>query len=223
MESFTQTLGGNLDKIAASFASAVFAIFGGIISTVFIITMAVFISSEQKPMERMFRLFFPEKYEAFALRLWEKTQLKVSGWFLTRILACLFVGVFSYFAFLLFKTKYPFSLGLIAGALNFVPIVGPMITGILIFLIASLDSLLKGVFVLIVFTLIQQVENNILTPLLSRKFIGLSPVLVLIALAIGGELGGFVGAMLAVPLGGILFEFLREFLPKRKKEEAEAL
>lgn len=222
IESFTQALSGDLDKIAASFADAIFAIFGGIISTVFILSMVIFISLEKTPVERGFRLLFPKKYENHFLNFWEKTQLKVSGWFLTRILACLFVGVLSYFAFLLFNTKYPFSLGLLAGVLNFIPVVGPIITGVLIFLIASLDSLLKGAFVLIVFTLIQQVENNILTPILSRKFIGISPILVLITLAVGGKLFGLLGAILAVPLGGIFFEFLKEFLQKKKKEEGTA-
>ena len=69
--------------------------------------------------------------------------------------------------------------------------------------------------------LIQQIEGNILTPLLTRKLIGLSPVVVLIALAIGGELWGMVGAILAIPIAGILFEFLRDFLKKRKEESAK--
>ena len=80
---------------------------------------------------------------------------------------------------------------------------------------------MKAVFVSLAFVLIQQIEGNSLTPLRSRKLIGLSPVVVLIALAIGGELWGMVGAILAIPIAGILFEFLRDFLKKRKEESAK--
>ncbi|MDO8639292.1 MAG: AI-2E family transporter [bacterium] len=222
-ENFFQTLGGNLEKVSRSLADVVFLVFGGIFSTILTITMAVFISLEQKPIERWISLFFSKHHEAYALSLWERCQKKVSGWFLMRIIACIFVGGLSYFTFFLFNLKYSFSLGLIAGVLNFIPIVGPIATGILIFIIALFDSLAKGVFIVIAFILIQQVENNILTPILSKKFIGMSPILVLASLSVGGTLWGILGAILAVPLAGILFEFLKEFLQQRKKETKKSV
>ncbi len=177
---------------------------------------------EEKGVERALVLFFPKKYETYALSLWEKCEKKVGGWFLTRILACLFIGFTSFLAFLLFNTPYSFTLAIIAGIFNFIPIVGPLITGILLFITVALESLPKAILILIVYTLIQQVENNILTPFISKKIIGLSPALVLMALVIGGILWGFLGAILAVPLAGILFEFLKEFLEKRKSERTAA-
>ncbi len=75
----------------------------------------------------------------------------------------------------------------------------------------------------IIFVLIQQIEGGILTPILSKKFIGIPPVLVLVALFVGGKLWGFLGALLAIPLAGILFEFLRDFLKKRKDAKAVVL
>jgi len=222
VEMYIQSFGGNLGKLTTGLTNALFAIFGGIVSTFFTITMAIFLSMEQKPIEKVLSLFFPKKYEAYALNLWSRSQRKVTGWFLTRIIACLFIGVLSYIAFLLFNTRYKISLALIAGILNFIPVVGPMVTGALIFLITLFDSSLKAILVLTAFILIQQVENNILTPILSRKIIGLSPVLVLIALAIGAQLWGILGAILVIPLAGILFEFLKEFLHKRKEEKPAA-
>ncbi|MDO8435909.1 MAG: AI-2E family transporter [bacterium] len=224
-ENFFQTLGGNLEKISRSLTGIMFSVFGGILSTILTITMAIFISLERKPIEKLIDLIFSKNYEAYALSLWGRCQERVSGWFLMRIIACLFVGALSYFAFLLFDVKYSFSLGLIAGILNFIPVVGPLAAGILIFTVALFDSFAKAVFVLIAFVLIQQVENNVLTPILSKRFLGLSPVLVLASLAIGGALLGIMGAVLAVPLAGILFEFIKEFLHKRKtgKEKAVVL
>ena len=68
------------------------------------------------------------------------------------------------------------------------------------------------------FFLIQQIEGNIVTPILTKKFVGLSPALVLISLAVGGKLLGILGAILAIPITSILFEFWTDFL-KAKKEQ----
>ncbi|MDD2696609.1 MAG: AI-2E family transporter, partial [Candidatus Pacebacteria bacterium] len=112
---------------------------------------------------------------------------------------------------------YALSLSLLAGVLNFIPVLGPVIVGAVAFLFVALDSWLKAFFVLIAFFLIQQVEGNIIAPILTRKFVGLPPVMVLISLSVGAKLLGILGAVLAIPLTGILFEFIRDLL-KRKKE-----
>jgi putative permease len=224
IENFISLLGGTLEKMATNIFNVFFNIFGGIFSTIFVITIAVFLSLEENWPEKTLSLIFPKKYEAYVLSIWERCQKKVSGWFSTRIIACIFVGVVSYVAFLVFGVKYPFSLALLAGVLNFIPIVGPIITGLLIITIVAFDptttsnQTVRTIFVLITFVLIQQIENNILTPILSKKFIDLPPVLVLVALVVGGTLWGFWGAILATPLAGILYEFSREFLQKRKTE-----
>ncbi|MDP4007211.1 MAG: AI-2E family transporter [bacterium] len=217
-QTFFDAVSGGVEKIAGNIFSALFVIFGGIFSTVFVLSIAIFLSIEEKSIEKTIGLFFPKKYEAFALDLWEKSQRKVSGWFASRLITSIFVGVATYLTLFLFNVQYPFSLGLLATILNFIPIIGPLITGLLIVSIVALDSVLKAIFILLAFTLIQQIEGNILTPLLTKRFLGIPPALVLIALAVGGELWGVMGAILAIPLAGILFELLRDFLRKRKEE-----
>lgn len=221
VDTFISSITGVLQAVTSNFFNILFAIFGGIFAALFIITMAIFLSLEEKAVDRALILFFPKKYENFAINLWARCQRKVSGWFLTRVIGCFFVGIVSYITFLVFSVDYPVSLAFVAGVTNFVPLVGPLISGALIFAVASLDSLLRGTFVLVAFILIQQIENNVITPVLSKKFIGLSPVLVLIALVIGGKLWGGLGAILAIPVFGIFFEFLRDFLKKKKEEKGE--
>ncbi len=214
LETFINTIGANLEKMASNIFSAFGAIFGGILSSLFILSIAIFISLEEKLIERGLRLIFPVKYESYVFSLWEKLQKKIGGWFLVKILGCIFVGVLSFIAFLVFSTKYPLSLAIISGILNFIPIIGPVVTGVLLFVVVALDSFTRAIFVLIAFIIIQQIESNIFTPILTKKFIGLSPVLVLLALTIGGKLWGIMGAILAIPLFGILFEFIKEFFEK---------
>lgn len=220
IETFLKTLEGSLGGMAKNVFAALFAVFGGVFSTLFVIITAVFLSLEGEAVEKALVLLFPKKYEARILDIWKKGQKKISGWFGGRIIACVFVGLASYIAFLIFTVKYPFTLALFAGVLNFVPYIGPLITAVLLFLIVFPANPWVGLFVIITFVLIQQIENSVLTPVLMKKFVGLPPVLVLLALVVGGDLWGFLGAILAVPLFGILFEFLRGFLEKRRERQA---
>lgn len=222
-ESLISTLSQNFGRIGENVFNALFVIFGGIFATIFVLTLAVFLSLEEKSLEKTIALLFPKKYEAYILELWENCQRRVAGWFGTRIVACLVVGILSYFSFFLFDIRYAFSLAMMAGVLNFIPFIGPITTGVFIFLLISFDSFSKAILAVVAFTLVQQIENNVLTPVLTKKFIGLSPALVLISLAVGGKLGGILGATLAVPLAGILFEFLKDFLAKRREEETIVL
>ncbi|MEK7519169.1 MAG: AI-2E family transporter [Patescibacteria group bacterium] len=223
IETFVSVLGGVLEKITANIFNIVFLLFGGIFAAIFILSVSVFLSLEEKWLERTLILFFPEKYEDYASSLARRCQKRVSNWFLIRIIACLFVGVLTYITLLIFKGSYPLSLGILSSVLNFIPVVGPIFMALLLFVIIALDNLFKAVLVIGVFTLVQQVENNILTPFLSKRFVDLSPVLVLLSLAIGGVLWGFLGAILAVPLAAIISEFIRDYLKKKKEEEGEVL
>jgi predicted PurR-regulated permease PerM len=222
-ETLITELAKNLGKMGTHLFNALFVIFGGISSAIFVLVLAIFFSLEEAGFGEIFSLFFPKKYEESILEIWEDCQKKISGWFGTRIIACGVVGLLSYFAFFLFDVKYSFTLAFLAGILNFIPILGPIFTGAIILLLISFDSLNKAILSLIAFILIQQIEGNILTPILTKRFLSLSPSLVLISLVIGGKLAGILGAILAVPLTGILFEFLKGFFAKKREEEAVVL
>ncbi len=219
VETFMQSLEKTLSAMSDNIFNFLFAIFGGVFSTIFVITTSIFLSADEKMIDKTLILIFPKRYENSAINIWKKSQKKVAGWFLARILVCVFVGLATYIALLIFNVKYPFTLGLFAGVFNFVPYVGPLLTGILLFLVIFPTEMLKAIFVLIVFIIIQQIDGNILSPVLMKRMINLSPILVIFALVVGAKLWGFLGSLLVVPLAGILFEFIREFLEKRKEKD----
>ncbi|GAI02508.1 unnamed protein product, partial [marine sediment metagenome] len=120
------------------------------------------------------------------------------------------------------KLNLALILSLLAGIFDFVPIVGPLLAGLVITFIVALTSVFQALFVLIALVIIQILEGNLVLPLLFKKFVGMPPALVLIALAIGGKLWGILGAILVIPLAGIIFEILRDYLEKqRQREEKE--
>lgn len=209
----------SIDKMTSNMFSALIVIFGGFFSGFFVIATAFFLSLEKGIIEKGLILIFPKKYESQILSIWERAERKVSGWFGARVLASIFVGIASYITFLVFRIEYPLSLGLLSGLLNFIPYIGPAVTGVLLFLIIFPVNFLKAIFVSLTFIIIQQIEGTILTPILMRKIIGIPPAVVLISLVIGGKLWGLLGAILVIPLIAILFEFLKEFLEKKRERE----
>ncbi len=216
IEIFIATLGETLTKAAADIFSAIFAIFGGVIATAFVVMMGIFLSLEKTFVEKIICLFFPEKYEKQVLVIWKKSCHKISSWFLSRVLACFFVGAASFLVFWLLDIKYPLSLSFINGVLNFVPFLGPLIAGVIIFLVSALDSLFLAIFVVLAIIMIQLIENNLLSPILAKKFVGLSMTMSLLALVIGAKLWGLLGAVLIIPLVAFLFEFIKGFLELRR-------
>ena len=217
VEGFLDSLHESSEMIAANALNALIAFFGGLFTTIFLVTMAIFLSLEENPIEKVIGVIFPEKDKNQALVVWRKAKRQVTSWFFTRILACIFVGITSYIAFYLFNVEYALLFAVMAGLFNFIPYVGPVVAGGLFFVVILLDSAWKAVFALVAFSIIQTIESSVLTPILSKKYMGLSPVLVLIALIVGGTLWGFLGALLSIPLLGIVFEFFKEFMERRQK------
>lgn len=223
LENFTQSLSSSLQKASSNILEAVALFFGGIGSTIFILTLAFFLSLEERGVDGFIKLLSPKKYENFVLSLWEKSQIKVSAWFGSRLLLALFLGAAVYIVLSLFGVKYAVSFALLNAVLDFVPIVGALVAGFITVIFIALDSWSKALFVLIALVFIQQIQGNILSPLLTKKFVGIPAVLVLLSLAIGGKLLGVLGAVLAIPMAGIIFEFLKDFLKKRKEKEEKAV
>lgn len=213
-----------LQQSSQSIIKALMIFFGGVAATISILTMAFFLSLEEKGVEKVLLLLFPAKFEDQIKLIFERVQSKVAGWFGARLLACLFVGVASYIVFFIFGIKYALILALISGFLNFIPYIGPWITTILLITLIAVSSgsWLTVIYVLISITLVQEIENKLLTPLLMKKMTDIPPVLVLVSLLLGAKIFGFLGMIFAVPVFGIIYEFIKEFLEKRREGAIEA-
>jgi predicted PurR-regulated permease PerM len=215
----TNSLLGSLEQSSKGVMNAVIAFFGGLSSTVIILTIAFFLSLEDRGPERFLAFVSPRKYQEYVVSFFEKAQTKVAGWFGARIMACAFVGIGSFIVFYVFDIEYAFLLALFSGILNFIPYIGPLITAILlvVFVMVSSGSWFITLYVLLAIWAVQAIENNLLTPFLMKKMIDLPPVLVLISLLLGAKIFGFLGTIFIVPVAGIIFEVVKELLEKRRE------
>ncbi len=221
-QDLTANLISGLQESSGSIVRAISVFFGGIASTILIFAFAFYISLEDKGLEKVLSLLAPKKYEEYISTIFARAQFRVSGWFGARILACIFVGILSFIVFFLLDVKYAFTLALISGVLNFIPFIGPLITGILAFLFVGVsNSWVLAVYIIIALYIIQATENTFITPLLMKKFLDLPPILVLISILVGGTIFGILGMIFVVPVFGIIYEFLKEFLEKRRVQIEE--
>lgn len=220
--SFLNFIKENLGKITENIFSGLIILFGGIKALIFIFFLALFLSLEKQFLEKLIITLAPQKYHFYFFNFLSRAKKQVSGWFISRLLGVLFVSLLCYLILSLLKVKYALAFSILFGIFDFIPLIGPIIAGTLIVFLVMIDSVPQALLVLVSLIIIQQLENYLLFPLLFKKFISLSPVLVLIALAIGGVLWGTLGAILTIPLVGIIFEVIKEYLRLREKEEVKS-
>ena len=116
-----------------------------------------------------------------------------------QLLVCIIIGSVSALLFWLFHLKYPLILGLIVGITNVIPYFGPIIGAVPAVIIAATSSVKLVLITLVIVFGLQFLEGNILSPMIVGKSLHMHPLIIMVALTAGGEIGGILGLILAVP------------------------
>ena len=133
-----------------------------------------------------------------------KSLAAVSGWVLGNVLTSLVAGVAALVVFVSLGLPYATLLALWVAVADLIPLAGATLGAIPAIVVGFLVSPLAGIVVTIFFVLYQQLENHVLQPAVYGRTIKLNPFFVLLAILVGIELAGFVGALLALPVAGIV-------------------
>jgi predicted PurR-regulated permease PerM len=217
--SLNSSLNQSLVKVSSNVFGVIASLFGSIFAGLTIFVLSIFMSLEEKEIIKGLKLISPKGFEEQVLARWERSQHHVVAWFGSRILACICVMIMTFLLCVFLKIKLALALALLAGVLNMIPLVGPIVSGVVLAAFALSVSFPKFIIATIFLVIIQQIESNILMPIFTKKMDGLPSVLVLISILVGGVLGGIVGAILAIPMAGIIFEGLKDYFNSRKKKD----
>ncbi len=212
----------SLSNLTSGLYGAVTSVFGGIITTIGILVIAFYMTVEEDGIKNFIQSISPVNYQPYITKKLNQIQNKLSSWLWGQIVLMFFVGLISGIALWLLGVKYSLILGLLAGLTEFIPIIGPIIAAIPAAFFALTDfsdAPWKFGVVILVFIVIQQIENQILVPRIMRRAVGVNPVIVIVALLIGAKLGGLIGMLLAVPLVTIIGIFMEDFLQSRRVEQ----
>ena len=220
----SQSIGAFINKLTAQFFSgnvSPIAVFSNAIGSfglaVAVIVSSFYLSLSRDGVERFIKVVVPLDYEAMALKIYERSRKKIGFWFQTQILLSFIMGALVWGALALLGVKHAFILGVLAAVFEIVPFVGPILSGAVAVLVAfSTNSAAIALYTLIVFLALHQFEAHLLVPILTRRSVGLHPVIVIISLLIGAEVSGFLGIVVAVPAAAVFQEVLEYWSSKKR-------
>lgn len=186
-------LPGNVFKIVASTLSNLIALFA-------IFVMTFYLLIERKNLKKHLQILFAGDHEEKAEHFIKKIETQLGSWVRGEIILMIIVGTLSYIGLRLLDLDFALPLALIAGLLEIIPNFGPTISAVPAVIVGLATSPVLGLAVAALYFLVQQLENNIIVPKVMQKVVGLNPLVTIMALLMGGKLGGIFGAVLSLPI-----------------------
>lgn len=211
-----------LSQFVPTFANQVVGIVGNVFSNTFLVFITLFMSYYLLAHERliedslfsgMLHRHLSEKKIKELLRVVHATQDRLASWFWGQLALMFIVGTVSYIAFSWIGLKYALPLAVLAGILEALPNIGPIIAAIVAVLIGFGQTPIVGFASLAVSIVVQQVENYLLVPYIMKKAVGLNPIITMFSVVLGLRIAGPLGALLAIPTYVLLEAVYRELYP----------
>jgi predicted PurR-regulated permease PerM len=145
----------------------------------------------------------------------------ISGYVTGNLLLSLIAGFTAAIVLVIMGVPFPLALGLLTAILDLIPLAGATLAAIVLAIVAFLTSIPAGVVILVYFVVYQQLENHVLQPLVYGRTVQLSPLVVLIAILIGSQIAGVLGALAAIPVAGTLQILLLDWLAHRRRARGD--
>ncbi len=188
---------GGVARHLFGFFSSTIAVLGSMLLIIFV---AVFVAVEPRTYQDGLMHLFPHEARPRAREVMGATGMMLRRWLFTQFIGMLVVGVLTAVVLLILRVKAAIALGIIAGILEFVPIAGPILASVPAIAMGFLDGPEKALYVALAYVVIQQVESNLLYPLLMKKGLELPPVLTIFTQGVLSLVFGLIGLLVAVPL-----------------------
>jgi len=190
---------------------------GNFFLAIAVIISSFYLSLSEDGVERFLKVVVPPDWEPTALKIYGQSRRLIGSWFRTQLLLSLVMGLMVWLGLVLLGVPYAFLIAFIAALFELVPFVGPIISGAVGIVTALTVSTTLALYTLIFFLIAQQLESNVFVPILNRRSVGLHPVVVIVALLMGAEIGGFLGIVIAVPVAAVFQEVIQEWSSKKRQ------
>lgn len=220
IQNILEVLSGYLQQFSQSVFNGVVGAVGGIFAFMAIVVISFYLALMKDGIQTFLEAVVPDRYEDYVVNLWQRVEQKVGHWLQAQMFLALVVGLMTYIGLIILDVRFALVFALIAMALEIVPVAGPVLAAIPAIAFALVQSPTLGLWVLILFVVVQQIEGNILVPLVLGKHVGLNPVVVMLAILVGGHLAGIAGALLGVPVATIIVEILDDMARLKSSRRA---
>ena len=200
-----------LSENASNIFTFTFNIFGGILSFMLVVVISFYLVIQKDGIENFLKSIIPGGHHEYALNLWHRVEKRLGRWFQYQMLMGVSVGFIFFIALWLMGVEYALTLALVAGVFEVIPMIWPIIVGMISFTLTSFQSFMLALGVVAVYILIEQIQQQFLMPSIMSKAIGLNPIIIIVTLLVAANLIGFWGIVLAIPFAVVLSEFAKDF------------
>jgi predicted PurR-regulated permease PerM len=146
---------------------------------------------------------------------------QIGGYVTGNLVISVIAGGLTTVVLLILGVPYAVALGLVVGILDLIPLAGATIAAIIIATVAFIHSIVAGIVVVVFFVLYQQLENHVLQPVVYNRTVALSPLAILVAVLVGAEVAGILGALAAIPVAGAIQVIVADYLRARRERKIE--
>ncbi|HRH93299.1 MAG TPA: AI-2E family transporter [Candidatus Peribacteria bacterium] len=219
--------GQNLSTAAQSWLTYAIGIAGSVFNFIasffLILILTFFIQMERESIVDYFRFLLPRGYRNYYDTKADAIYHKMSQWFQGQIMLCLSIGILTFIALSILGMPYSFTLALLAGFTEFIPVAGPLIAAIpAVFIALTQAGFVWGLVIALVYYVIQTCENNLLVPLIMKHAVGLSPIVIMVGMLVGISfptvIHPILGIILAVPLTTVISIFMSDIRDFRRHQ-----
>ena len=219
--------GAILQAAASGIVEGVYSVGNGFLIFFIALICAFWILADLPTISREFYSLFNEEQQKTLRVINDAFSTAVYGWASATFICAIIVGVINGIGLWILGVPYFALLGVLCGILYFIPYIGPAVAAVIVCLVALLVSPLVALIALIINVIANNVVANLISPRLMASSVNLHPALVLIAILIGGALGGIVGMLFSIPIAaaiqGVFVTFYEERTGKQLATENGAL
>lgn len=207
------TLSSKASTITTGLLSTVVSVFGGAVSAVTVFVLTYYTVVDADSISTLLTRLIPVEGRDKLVTTLKRVSEKLGDWFQGQLSLMLIIGLVDGIALWALGIEFSLTLGIISGLLEIVPVIGPIVSGVAVVVVALITGapIWKILIAILIYVVVQQVENNILVPKIMQRAVGLSPIVVILAILIGNKLFGIGGAILAVPIAAGVQVFIEEY------------
>ncbi|MEK7065437.1 MAG: AI-2E family transporter [Patescibacteria group bacterium] len=192
-------------------------LFSNIFTTLTVLVFTFYFLLERRHAQSLLEEMMGEVAAGRVMSVVSEIETRLGSWIRGQIILMVIVGVLVYIGLVLLKVEFALPLAIIAGLLEIVPLIGPIASAIPAVFVALATSPFLALSTVALYFIVQQLENNLIVPLVMKRSTGLSPVITIFALMVGARFAGIVGVILAVPTVLVLQAVIGAFLTKPSK------
>lgn len=219
----TDWLSGSSSKIFGDAVNITTSVFNGVFDTIFSFVISVYILAQKERIggfiKRMLNAFLPQKCTKIIYHVTLRTYESFTRFIGGQLTEALILGVLCFIGMTIFRFPNALIISVLISVTALVPIVGATIGVIVGFLLIVISNPFKALLFVLFFLILQQIEGNLIYPRVVGKAVGLPSVIVVSAVIVGGNIGGILGGLIAVPTSAVIFTLIKEavdFCQKRK-------